>query len=404
MSIEKELQQASFRKVPFLVPRERVTKGKKTAIHEYLNSDERFIEEIGKTAPIFDLTCVIHGDVSLKKRTSFEAALSADGIGELIHPIYGKLDVKVIGNYRITSSDRDIGEHIFDVSFGVTRDSLYPIVYFAFPGELTSKAKENVEVVKEVVSKKFKRPSSPFNKDAAANDINIFIDNTKSQIRNIVDPITDNILLYVEALEITQNEIYKILDDPIYLVNTIDDLFSRFRNIASTPQNLYNSFNNLIAHAKVLLPTNTFLRRQRNNNSKIINDTFDLLSFNFLLESAAYTEFNTNLELNETQDNINYHYNTFFRSDEEINPNLFYLTDDIDIKNIFSESYKLFVDIFVEKEQKTWKIEEITPGKTSMALTSYKYFGDLDKLDIINQLNPSVNHCGFNESILSITK
>ena len=87
--IEK-LNQASFRGIPFLVPNETAIRGQKVAIHEYPNLNKRFAEPLGKKPPIIELVCIIHTKDFFQRRADLELALETPGLGELIHPFYGK--------------------------------------------------------------------------------------------------------------------------------------------------------------------------------------------------------------------------------------------------------------------------------------------------------------------------
>ena len=94
MSVLEQLQPASFRGIPFLVNAETKTGGKKTVTHEYVGSDKRFTEELGLLPPSFSIEAVIHGNEAISTRLLLEDALDEPGLGILVHPVYGAIEVK----------------------------------------------------------------------------------------------------------------------------------------------------------------------------------------------------------------------------------------------------------------------------------------------------------------------
>ena len=115
--IAEKLQPATFRDVPFLVPGESNVEGRKVAVHEFVNSDRRFIEDLGAAPSKFRVTAIVHGTTAIQDRDALRAALSLPGIGVLVHPSYGRQEVVVEGTYEVSSSDLRLGEFQFNIHY-----------------------------------------------------------------------------------------------------------------------------------------------------------------------------------------------------------------------------------------------------------------------------------------------
>lgn len=121
-----KLQPASFRDFQFLVPRSRLSDGRKTVTHEFVNSDNRFVEDLGAFPSKFTVTAIIHGANAIQQRDNFRALLNKPGPGVLIHPSYGRQEVTVEGQYAVSDSDTELGEFRFEITFARDSGAAFP--------------------------------------------------------------------------------------------------------------------------------------------------------------------------------------------------------------------------------------------------------------------------------------
>jgi hypothetical protein len=399
------LYPASFRGIPFLVSRERVTKGPKTITHDYMSSHYRYVEQAGTYPSEFNLTCIIHGDDSFSKRKNFEKALDEPGFGELWHPMYGLLPVKVIDKFTIDSSDSSVGEHIFNVTFGISE---YALIFRPRPGinsnEVSRNAIDNTDSASELFEQKYEEPKSIINLNSVKNQIEDIIENFLGIIDTINEPVENALALFNNTVTKIEDNIYSVISSATNLVLNLNDLYFGFRSIVDDPSKLLDQYFLLIDYAISVINRNTALRIERSNNEILIRDHLNLTLMSFIIEGAVFKDYNTELDLNEVNDKVNEVYNSIFKIDLDPNDDVFRLQEDVNIRNDFAYLYDLFIKNFIEKEQNVYKVKELPKAKNSTFLTAYKYFGHTEFLNIINNLNPAINHCGFNTNLLSITK
>jgi prophage DNA circulation protein len=119
-----QLQQASFRGVPFAVTSITNRFGRRNAIHEYPFRDEPWIEDLGKSSRRFQISGFIVGDDVIAQRSRMIDAVEAPGDGTLVHPTLGRIQVALI-NF---SADEDIRGRVFRFTFDFIRQGqrLYP--------------------------------------------------------------------------------------------------------------------------------------------------------------------------------------------------------------------------------------------------------------------------------------
>lgn len=120
------LQPASFRGAPFLVPSDDSEEGRNSVVHEYPDSSMRYVEDNGRIPPCFSLRALLHGDNLPGKLNRLRSALNKPGPGVLKHPYYGTQFVSVDQTYRVKREDRDSGVIELNIKFIVTGPPALP--------------------------------------------------------------------------------------------------------------------------------------------------------------------------------------------------------------------------------------------------------------------------------------
>ena len=89
----QRVRTASWRGVPFKVHGGELRVGRRTALHQYPNRDEVWVEDMGREAQRVTLTGYIFGDDVVSQRQRLWVACEKGGGGELVHPTLGRMKV-----------------------------------------------------------------------------------------------------------------------------------------------------------------------------------------------------------------------------------------------------------------------------------------------------------------------
>lgn len=117
----QRLAQASWRGVVFSVRSEDLPSGgRKTALHEFPNSDERFVEDLGQIPQQFTIKAFVHGLDWIERSQALEKALRTPGPGRLVMPTFGAWTVWALP-YSKTASQTSVGEIEFSLEFAASR-------------------------------------------------------------------------------------------------------------------------------------------------------------------------------------------------------------------------------------------------------------------------------------------
>ncbi|MCK5019191.1 MAG: DNA circularization N-terminal domain-containing protein [Candidatus Peribacteraceae bacterium] len=401
MGFADKLQPASFRGVSFLVNTESVERGKKVVLHEYPNSDNRFVEELGKLPPIFSVEAIIHGEDALNHRLRLENVLEITGLGKLIHPVYGELDVTSL-DFSVSSNQTAIGEVRFSIRFAQSRANISPAPSVTNETAVTQKAAAVRSALDSVLEEKYIPPETTLNFTTITEKATELWTSIQEKINANVVLSSEGAATFNRVVRTSIGNVFSVVQSGASLKNAISLIIDSALNTGQVPQQLDASWNSLTGES--LLPignTNTVEQLQREKNNALLTEHLRLTSLANSYESKVYTDFTTDDELESAKAFLDRLYIEYLLQiiDELKELNLNSLTEDQTVRDTFADLRDTAREVFDDKEKTVFRVAEITPRKTSMALTAYRYYGDLTKIDLLTDLNPDINHANFNEEI-----
>lgn len=132
-----QLQRASFRGVPFLVPDDKLDEGRHVVMHEYPDSNQRYAEDNGRDTPIFNVSAIVAEPGLPGKLSALRRALAAEGPGTLKHPWAGSQFVQV-DKVSIKRSDKNGGYVELEIKFVTTGPPQFPGLISSIPAAVSA--------------------------------------------------------------------------------------------------------------------------------------------------------------------------------------------------------------------------------------------------------------------------
>lgn len=121
MSRLKDLLPARFKGISFFVRSEAITEGgRRIILHDYPNSSQRFVEDLGRLPQKFSITAFVTGPDFLSRSDQLQKALNEPGAGRLSMPTLGAITVFALP-YRMDATQAAVGEIRFELSFTTGR-------------------------------------------------------------------------------------------------------------------------------------------------------------------------------------------------------------------------------------------------------------------------------------------
>lgn len=250
MSLEvfNNMLPAAFRGAEFLIdPDATTTGGRKTVTHEFLNSSRRNVEDLGPLLKTFQIRATItdfkevRGGVLSTRLGYFEArdrlikALEQPGVGVLIHPFLGRVNV-VAKPYSFTESTGDIGRAVFTLVFEAADEAVLPTIRAGSPGAVarvsTTTDNASEELTGAQVSPLANAPSQ--------------FSQTKALLDEVGTAFTDIVELFSQGnqavaqlsadIQNFQDNIVSLINNPLALANGIRGIFDQIRVVLAVPE------------------------------------------------------------------------------------------------------------------------------------------------------------------------
>jgi len=401
MTVIQQLHVAKLADFEFLVSTERSQSGKKIALHEYPNSDKRFAEELGVVPPVFEIEAIIHGD--LNRRLTFESILTETGTKTLSHPIYGIVEV-MVGDYSVSSRNANIGEFRFNLTLYTTRQNLTITASNADTTQVSEKAKEVREAVGAAIVEQYKVPSTVDNIKDSMSKVGDFLDELKDSANALKDTVSDNLASLNASINTYADKITETIMSDGQTVSTMFlSLIDSTLNSVSDLSFLKDVWEKLSSFGEddSTIPENTVQRQEAADNRRLLNNVVQVISLVGQYESAVYSDIKTDDELIDVQKDISDFFDQIVNTAAEDKNTI---ASDQTVLSLLYELRNNSRQVFDELLQNVWRVVDLEKQRSTIFLTAYRYYGDIDNLDLLISLNPQVNNAGYNEEIKAVSK
>lgn len=211
----QRLVQASWRGVVFSVRSEELPSGgRKTGLHDFPNSDERFIEDLGEIPQRFTLTAFVHGLDWLDRAQALENALRTAGPGRLVMPTFGAFTVWSLP-YSKRASQTSVGEIEFNLEFATSR-AVAGIIESAPAPEMVFAAGDTVRgAIAEAFGGLFNVPGDSIGFGAALSDLSSAINGAFTSVSTLM--AADSLGELIGATRSVLGNLGGLLGQPIQL-------------------------------------------------------------------------------------------------------------------------------------------------------------------------------------------
>ena len=157
MSWRDQVQNASFRGVPFHWEETGGNIGRRVEVHPYPKRDIHWSEDMGlSTSKPIRLRAFVLGNNYMAERDRLIEALNKPGAGTLIHPRMGAMQVIALDDSTWTESTRNGGMTTFDLVFVLAGEQQYPSVRSDTVSSLSRAVNSGLTAVENDFNDRFK--------------------------------------------------------------------------------------------------------------------------------------------------------------------------------------------------------------------------------------------------------
>lgn len=378
MAYLDDLHSASFRGIPFLVSGARTTAGRKQAVHEYPDTDRRYVEDMGILQDKYEIEAIVHGVDWLQRRDSLRRALLEGGIGELVHPFYGSVQV-VPEPHTVSERTSELGVVKFQLVFLRAEEGVYPEQGTSNLARVQEQADAVLAGVATDIAGTYTAPTAATN-----------IEDTRAQIEQIADVFTlrggsvtqvkENISAYADALSAFEDSPYTILRTPATLASRLTSLFETYDVIAAdvTDQlNLYFGELFTFGDDDITIPLTTVERIERATNRKVLRSAVKTNSLALAYGAATRVTYENDEQLTRNQTQLETQYQAVV-ADNNLS------AETLETLQSLRNEARLF---FEREAVNVYKVTTVATPVMPLTVLAYQYYGDTSKTDALLSLN-----------------
>lgn len=373
---------ASFKEIPFLLDSSDITGGRKDVLHEYVNSDNQSIEDLGLKRRSYNIKAIVHGDNYFLDRDNLLSALEEGTSGTLVHPFYGALENMKARTFRVVENFNDFGIAIFDITFDYDSPSgaapFQESNTYSEVAAAASKAKNDLE---KSLSDSIKTPKTKSGFDRLKDKLSGFT-NSISNAAKVSGGIVSEINSFNDQISAFSGALVDLISIPQKLASSVKDLFITMGNCFDSPLGALESMIDMFNFGdddKPKLNVNTVNNNTIVNNNDSLNvsiKTFALIeAYDYLTKS----DFSTVEELEYYESKVEKQFQIVINS--------------ISQTSVQSKSSLLSLRTVSSKVIDQTKVKlpnsiTIDVGvETPLRVLEYQYYGNNDQTDGIRKLN-----------------
>lgn len=410
-----DLLQASFKGVTFFIRSENMTEGgRRIVLHDYPNSSERYIEDLGQLPEKFSLSAFVSGPNFLNNSDRLERALQEKGKGDLYLPNFGKKTVFALP-YRKDATQISVGEISFELSFAIGKVISGPIRAANTTETVYSKGDTLRSIIGRVLNSKWTVPTQTDNAQTAIYDLKQVvsaIDLLKTRLTNIADieSLSNYINLNAPTIVRSKDDMQRVLMTQLWQTVSIGltggSGLAALIELTNFGSELSLSLADIRSASTVATPAaestqvplwseTTGGRIIRNSNRLAIVNASRLSALAGAYEQAADTTYDNDQQLDETRKAIENEHKRLMNDDTQ---NVTFIQSDPEVRFAMEDLRLAALEVLDQKEQSIFTLTTIRKNApVSSFVLSYNLYAEnfetsdqvTDRAVSLRNLNPS---------------
>lgn len=393
-SIRDRLLPGTFKGVEFLVITENKQAGRKTVKHEYVSSDKRFVEDLGKQLPDYNVQAILdtsgNNDYFVVK-AQFEKVLDSFGSGILQLPTTGQITAQVT-NYGVVETQTELGIIKYSINFSQTDDIIIPSAISNPIGDAQINYDLGFANISTAIADNFSVSTS--DNFLKAKDSLLGFSSSISDAVDRFNSTADNVSQANTLITTFEEQINSLITAPNLLGSAMVKLYADINNLSgSISDSLTGAFSTFDYDPGATDPVETSATVEANNNINTLNVNNQAMAILTIYNLAVQDTYSNVQELDNIKNNIEVFYESIIN--EDVDRNVIDSINDIRIN---------FEQFYSEQSIILPNLEEITVTNILASKLSYNLYGDSSFADTLLSINNVLTTTYLEGDILVLTE
>lgn len=387
MADETGIINGSFKGVPISIESSSVDGGRKIAVKQFPNRNTQNVEDLGLRPRRYSLEIIVSAKTTqdyFSYRNSLLAVLESGGAGELIHPLYGRIENIVAVSYSLSENFTSFGNTVVSVEFEVKNNTGIPQSAGNSVTNVQSLNNAVVAAVQADIAENFAvSPGFTGNFEAAVNKVNGIIEKATQAVSFVgaTAQIPNEFNALLERLAGSTNS---LVSTPAALALATIELFDNVNALYDSAEATFATFTDFFGFGsddQQYQPTTAGLIQRQANSTKL-NGAVAASALGYAYVAGVRLPFETTRDIDETAAALDAQYQAVQTSDASQ-----------DVKDAITEMRVTVVAVLNLARLNASQIITVETLPTSTRLLGFSYYGndelgqtitDLNRIDDVN--------------------
>lgn len=395
MADETQIINGLFKGVPIAIDAGTIEGGRKTAIKQFPSRDTQTVEDLGLMPRKYSLDIIISDKQQqdyFAYRNALLAALESSGPGELIHPLYGRIENVVAVSYSLNETFGSFGDTTVSVNFEVNNNTGIPQSSGSVSTEISTSNGAVQAAVESDIANNFKVTESfTGNFNAAVEKVNDIIDEARDATSFIGETALTLNEFSAQIGELSAN-VNGLVSDPLALSQAVTGLFESVNGLYASAGATFDTFIGFFGFGSDDLPfkQDTAGRIERKTNNDVLNGAVAAATIGYAYLAATQIEYETTQQIDETAAKLDDQYDLIQASGSSQ-----------DVKDAVTDMRVKVLEALDTVRISTPKIITVDTLPSTVRLLGFSYYGNDEQGQLISELN-QINDVSFIEGSVKV--
>lgn len=370
MADETAIINGSYKGVPISITSATLAGGRKLSVKQFPNKDTQNAEDLGLRPRQYSVEISVNdkpGQDYFNYRNDLLEALETKGTGELIHPLYGRIENVKVDTFTLNETMSRFGSTVASVVFEV--DSNTGIPTSAGNAVTNVQAKNNVvtSATQVDISQNYAVNSQfPGNFQAAADKIQSLIDKA-SEATDFIGEAAETLDEFSAEIGRLSSEVNSLVTDPEQLSIEFVGLFDSVNGLYASAESTFKTFTGFFGFGSddLLFGRDTAGLIQRGNNNDVLNGATAASALGYAYLAATQVEFQTTRDIDEIAAQLDDQYQAVQESGSSQ-----------EVKDSVTDMRVTVLDVFDQARVNASQIITINTLPTTARLLAFSYYGN----------------------------
>lgn len=379
MADSSRILSGSYKGVAITIDGGGLSGGRKVAVKQFPGRDTQSVEDLGKKPRAYSLDIIIsdkQGQDYFAYRDALIAVLEEGGPGELIHPLYGRIENIVAVSYSLNERFAEFGAATVSVQFELDSSTGIPVRSENVATQLAASNDAVRSAAKQNIENNFKVSTAyPDNFSSAAEDVGSAID-AAMKASSYRGEIVQGYSEYMAEINKFSADINRAISSPQSLAGSYDSMLAGINNLYQSARVKFDAYRSLFGFGGDRGKTDTAARAERQRNADALAAMVNASALGFAYLAAPSVDYATTDEIDSFAAQLDGQYRLVMTSEA-----------DQATKDAMAEMRIKTLQALDEVRINTSRVITVETTPTTARLLAFSYYGSDDLGETIAGLN-----------------